>query len=60
MAVVLTNGSDGYKWMNMFRSNAEYWDITGQFGVSETIRTNSDGWGRFLCKGGKVSVWLQK
>jgi alpha-amylase len=60
MAVVLTNGGDGYKWMNMFRPNAKYWDITGHFGATETIKTNSDGWGRFPCKGGKVSVWLQK
>ena len=60
MAVVLTNGSDGYKWMNMFRPNVEYSDITGHFGESETVKTNSDGWGRFPCRGGKVSVWLQK
>ena len=60
MAVVLTNGSDGYKWMNMFRPNAEYSDVTGHFGETETVKTNSDGWGRFPCPGGKVSVWLQK
>lgn len=58
MAVVLTNGSDGYKWMNMFRANVEYRDLTEHF--TETVTTNADGWGRFPCKGGKVSVWLQK
>ncbi len=60
MAVVLTNGADGYKWMNMFRQNAEYWDLTGHFDETFKIKTNSSGWGRFPCKGGKVSVWLQK
>ncbi len=60
MAVVLTNGSDGYKWMNMFRQNAEYWDVTGHFDPTVKIKTNSDGWGRFPCKAGRVSVWLQE
>ncbi len=58
MAVVLTNGGDGYKWMNMFRTNAQYADITGH--VGNLVTTNSDGWGQFPCLGGKVSVWLQQ
>ena len=58
MAVVLTNGGDGYKWMNMFRTNAQYADITGH--VGNIVTTNSDGWGKFPCLGGKVSVWLQQ
>lgn len=58
MAVVLTNGGDGYKWMNMFRTNAQYADITAH--VGNLVTTNSDGWGQFPCLGGKVSVWLQQ
>jgi alpha-amylase len=58
MAVVLTNGGEGYKWMNMFRTNVQYSDITGH--VNRAVTTNSDGWGKFPCLGGKVSVWLQQ
>ena len=58
MAVVLSNGSDGYKWMNMYRINATFQDITEHIG--NHVITNHEGWGRFECKGGKVSVWLQQ
>ncbi|MEM9155020.1 MAG: alpha-amylase [Cyanobacteria bacterium P01_F01_bin.33] len=60
MAVVLSNGGDGYKWMNMFRPQAEYFDITEHFSETDTVTTNAEGWGKFPCLGGKVSVWLQK
>lgn len=58
MAVVMSNGGDGYKWMNVFHPNTKFYDQTEHF--SEKVRTNADGWGQFLCKGGKVSVWLQE
>ena len=58
MAVVLTNGSDGNKWMNTFRPNRTFYDVTGH--VPHRITTNADGWGNFRCRGGSVSVWLQE
>ena len=58
MAVVLTNGSDGNKWMNTFRPNATFSDVTGH--IADQITTNTDGWGNFRCRGGSVSVWLQE
>lgn len=58
MAVVLTNGSDGNKWMNIYRSNKTFYDVTGHF--TDKVTTNTDGWGNFRCRGGKVSVWLQE
>ena len=58
MAVVLTNGSEGYKWMNMFRANARYLDTTEH--LEHVVTTNNDGWGKFPCLGGSVSVWLQQ
>lgn len=58
MAVVLSNGEAGYKWMNMFRPNAAFYDCTNHF--EDLIYTNSDGWGQFSCPGGSVSVWLQQ
>jgi alpha-amylase len=57
MAVVLTNGSAGNKWMNTFRPSASFSDITGH--IPEKITTNANGWGNFRCRAGSVSVWLQ-
>ena len=57
MAIVLTNGAPGNKWMNTFRPNATFRDHTGH--ISSTVTTDINGWGNFLCNGGSVSVWLQ-
>ena len=57
MAVVLTNGSTGTKWMNTFRAGATFRDVTGH--IPGTITTNAAGWGEFRCPSGSVSVWLQ-
>jgi alpha-amylase len=58
MAVLMSTGADGNKWMNVGRQSATFLDLTGQ--VKERVVTNQDGWGNFLCKGGKVSVWLEE
>ena len=55
MAVVMTNGSDGDKWMNTFRPNARFVDVTGHF--PQTVVAGADGWANFPCPGGNVSVW---
>jgi alpha-amylase len=56
MAVVLTNGSDGYKWMEMGQPDRTYIDLTEH--IQEPVTTNEYGWGKFLCRGGSVSVWI--
>ncbi len=56
LAVILSNGSDGCKWMRTGRPNTLYTDITGH--ITESVSTNADGWGEFRCPGGKVSVWV--
>jgi alpha-amylase len=58
MAVVLSNGEDGRKWMNIGHPNTTYTDITEH--VVETVTTNDEGWAEFCCNGGSVSVWLRK
>ncbi len=58
MAVIMSNGSEGSKWMEVRRANATFYDITGH--ITDNIYTNNDGWGNFRCKGGSVSVWLQE
>jgi len=58
MAVVLSNGEDGRKWMNVGHPNSIYIDITDH--VDESVTTNDDGWAEFCCNGGSVSVWIKK
>jgi alpha-amylase len=58
MAVLMSNGDDGSKWMNVFRPNTTFSDLTEH--IKEKVLTNADGWGNFLCKGGKVSVWMEE
>jgi alpha-amylase len=57
MAVVMSNGNDGFKWMEVGKPNAKFVDITEH--IKEPVQTNQDGWGNFRCKGGSVSVWLE-
>ena len=58
MAVVLTNGSGGSKWMNTFKPNARFRDVTEHFPFE--ITTNDAGWANFLCPAGNVFVWVQQ
>lgn len=56
MAVVLTNGDNGRKWMETGQPHQTYIDITEH--VSDSITTNEKGWGEFSCTAGSVSVWV--
>jgi alpha-amylase len=56
LAVLMSNGDDGFKWMETGQPRSVYHDITGH--VLETVVTNEYGWGEFRCKGGSVSVWV--
>ncbi|MBE9111497.1 alpha-amylase [Nodosilinea sp. LEGE 07298] len=56
MAVVLTNGNTGRKWMEVGQPNRTYIDITEHIG--EPVTTNDQGWGEFSCPAGSVSVWV--
>jgi alpha-amylase len=58
MAVVLTNGTAGRKWMNVYRPNKTFRDATRQ--APEKVTTNADGWGEFRCLDGSVSAWVQE
>lgn len=58
MAVLMSNGDNGTKWMETGQPNKAYIDITEH--VKEQVVTNEDGWGEFRCLGGKVSVWVPK
>jgi alpha-amylase len=56
MAVVLSNGEDGSKSMEVRHPGATYIDITEH--ISEPVIVGDDGWGEFRCNGGSVSVWV--
>ena len=58
MAVVMTNGSLGRKWMNTFRPNARFRDRTRHF--AHQVMADGAGWAEFPCPDGSVSVWLQE
>ncbi|MGC1246811.1 MAG: alpha-amylase family glycosyl hydrolase, partial [Spirulinaceae cyanobacterium] len=58
MAVIMSNGAGGSKWMEVGKPNTEFYDLTEH--ISEPIKTNEHGWGEFRCNGGSVSVWVQR
>lgn len=56
MAVLISNGEEGTKFMETGSPETTYVDITKN--IDDTVTTNQDGWGEFRCKGGSVSVWI--
>ena len=56
LAVVLSNGDAGTKWMQVGHANTVYWDLTEH--IADKVTTNLDGWAEFRCLAGKVSVWI--
>jgi alpha-amylase len=57
LAVLMSDGQEGSKWMEVGRTNARFTDLTEH--VKEPVVTNDAGWGEFRCNGGSVSVWVQ-
>ncbi|TQV74040.1 alpha-amylase [Aliikangiella marina] len=58
MAVIMSDGSGGSKWMNVDRANKTFIDITGN--RSDTVTSNQDGWANFPVNGGSYSVWVEQ
>lgn len=58
MAVIMSDSVAGYKWMEVGKPNAKFYDLTEH--IQEAIYTNEDGWAEFRCNGGSVSVWLEE
>jgi alpha-amylase len=59
-AVLMSNGADGFKTMDMGKENAQktFVDITGN--RKEKITTNENGQAEFLVKEASVSVWIKE
>jgi alpha-amylase len=58
MAVIMSDGPEGFKWMEVGKPRAKFVDLTGH--IQEPVSTNEWGWGEFRCQGGSVSVWVQE
>jgi alpha-amylase len=58
MAVLLSDGPAGNKWMEVGKRNTSFRDLTGH--IREAITTNGDGWAEWRCPGGSVSVWIEE
>ncbi len=58
MAVLMSDGPGGTKWMEVGRAGATFVDLTGH--VAQPVVSNEAGWGEFRCEGGSVSVWVQQ
>lgn len=58
MAVIMSDGPGGNKWMNVSRNNKTFIDITGN--RSEQVVSNGSGWANFPVSGGSHSVWVEQ
>lgn len=58
MAVIMSDGEAGSKWMEVGKPHTAFVDVTEH--IKETVYTNEHGWAAFLCQGGSVSVWIEQ
>jgi alpha-amylase len=58
MAVIMSDGAEGSKWMEVGKIKTKFIDITKH--IQEPIYTNEAGWAEFRCDAGSVSVWVQE
>ncbi len=56
LAVLITDGPGGSKWMDTGRPGVEFRDLTGSF--AEPVRTNDHGWAEVPVEGGSMSLWV--
>jgi alpha-amylase len=59
-AVIITNGSEGYKDMEVGKRHAGVTFVDVTYNRKEEVVINQDGWARFTVNGGSVSVWIRK
>lgn len=56
-AIVMSNNEITRKWMKTGKAHVKYYDITKN--IETEVKSNEYGWAEFICKPGKVSVWLE-
>ncbi len=57
MAVLISNGDAGTKWMDTRKPHTTFRDLTEHDHYD--IATNEFGWAEFRCPAGSVSVWVE-
>uniref|UniRef100_UPI003D7FC67D alpha-amylase n=1 Tax=Pedobacter sp. TaxID=1411316 RepID=UPI003D7FC67D len=60
LAVVLSNGDEGFKDMEMGHRHAGKTFVDALGHCKEEVLVNDHGWARFHCEGKSVSVWVLK
>lgn len=60
LAVLLSNGEEGFKKMEIGKKFAGKTFVDGLQKRQEEIVIDENGWGEFLCAAGSVSVWILK
>ena len=58
MAVLMSDGAAGWKWMEVGKAHTVFRDLSGH--IQDAITTNGDGWANWRCLGGSVSVWVEQ
>ena len=58
MAVLMSDGPAGSKWMDVGKPGAVFTDLTNH--IPGAVTANQDGWAELRCNGGSVSVWAQQ
>ena len=58
MAVLMSDGDAGWKWMEVGKAHTVFRDLSGH--IQGAITTNGDGWANWRCLGGSVSVWVEQ
>jgi len=59
-AVLLSNGDDGWKYMEMGKKHAGKVFVDCLNKIEKEITLDKNGGAEFYCKGGSVSVWVNK
>ena len=57
IAVLMSNGGDGWKHMYVGKPGAQFYDHLNHF--SHRITADAGGYADFVTRGGKVSVWVE-
>ncbi len=58
LAVLMSDGPAGSKWMEVGKPHTRFRDLTGHHPA--VISTNAHGWAEWHCQGGSVSVWVEE
>jgi alpha-amylase len=56
LAVLMSNGDAGHKWMNAGKPHTRFTDLTHN--QPGDVWSNADGWACFTCQAGSVSIWV--